>query len=54
MENIESSIVFDENYCKKLEKLSEYDSKLKFIDKQFSYGTSGFRYDEKEIDRVPI
>jgi hypothetical protein len=53
MENLETSnIEFDENFNNKLLKLAEYDSKLKLIDKVFNYGTSGFRYDEKELDKV--
>jgi phosphoacetylglucosamine mutase len=35
-----------------LTKLNEHDSKLKTIGKIFNYGTSGFRYNEKELDKV--
>ena len=38
----------------KLKKIIEYDSSLESINKIFSYGTSGFRYNEKETVMVII
>jgi hypothetical protein len=37
-----------------LNSLITYDNNLKFMDKIFAYGTSGFRYDENEMDRVNL
>ncbi len=43
--NLSSKFNFDQ--------ISIYDSKLnQFSDKTFSYGTSGFRYDENELDKI--
>ncbi len=47
-----TEIEFDDIYISKLKKIIEYDSSLETIDKIFSYGTSGFRYNEKELDKV--
>lgn len=45
-------IEFNQQYEDKLKQLEEYDSKLPYIEKEFACGTSGFRYDENELDRV--
>jgi hypothetical protein len=47
-----TEIDFNDIYISKLNKIIEYDSSLEIIDKIFSYGTSGFRYNEKELDKV--
>lgn len=47
-----TDLEFDNRYTSMLNKLVEYDSTLKTVDKLFAYGTSGFRYDEKELDKV--
>jgi phosphoacetylglucosamine mutase len=44
--------IFDNSFENILTTLEEYDSKLTKIDKEFACGTSGFRYDENELDRV--
>jgi len=48
----EAQKYFDKSFENILIALEEYDSKLTKIDKEFSCGTSGFRYDENELDRV--
>jgi phosphoacetylglucosamine mutase len=50
--NKNSQIELNSDYEKILNCLEKYDSKLPIIDKFFSCGTSGFRYDEKELDKV--
>ena len=48
----QTDIEFDKNFYSMMNKLSEYDSHLPQIDKVFTYGTSGYRYKENELDRV--
>lgn len=47
-----SEIEFDSKFNDTLKSLEQYDSKLTSINKLFSCGTSGFRYDEKELDKL--
>jgi hypothetical protein len=47
-----NEIEFDKEFEEKLIKLKEYDSKLESFQMYFAYGTSGFRYDEKLLDKV--
>ncbi len=51
MENI-VHLEFAKEYDVMLNKLAEYDNKLTSINKTFSYGTSGFRYPENELDKI--
>lgn len=52
MESYIDKVEFSREFEQTLTKLNEYDSKIKTIDKVFNYGTSGFRYNEKELDKV--
>jgi hypothetical protein len=52
MDPNEIFIEFDEKYETILKKLKEIDDSLPTINKKFNYGTSGFRYNEKELDKV--
>lgn len=47
-----SLVEFSDSYCELLKKLDQYDSTLKSFDKVFAYGTSGFRFNESELDKV--
>ena len=47
-----AQIFFDDSFEKILTALEEYESKLTKRDKEFACGTSGFRYDENELDKV--
>jgi phosphoacetylglucosamine mutase len=48
----DSQIEFTDSFLQSLKSLEEYDSKLPQIDKEFACGTSGFRYDENELDKI--
>ena len=50
----DSTIEFNEEFLSKIRLLEEYDKTIPTIDKKFSYGTCGFRYNENELDKVNI
>jgi hypothetical protein len=50
--DINQDVEFDKEFEDKIQRLKEYDCKLESFDKYFSYGTSGFRYDENLLDKV--
>jgi hypothetical protein len=51
---IKTEIDIPDSYLEILKELEEYDNKLKQVEKFFSYGTSGFRYPDSELEKVII
>ena len=49
-----SNLEFSKELNANFSQLEEYDNSLDRIDKVFSYGTCGFRYNETELDRVLV
>lgn len=47
-----SEIEFSTELLSKFKHLDDYDQSLETINKKFSYGTCGFRYNENELDKV--
>lgn len=52
--DVSQNVEISEEFKNKIHKLADYDSKLKSTGKLYEYGTSGFRYDEGELDRVKV
>jgi hypothetical protein len=50
--DLNSSLEFSQELLSKFRHLEDYDKSLDNVDKIFSYGTCGFRYNENELDRV--